>query len=199
VNHHDEQRFERLRNRIDVIELDRASQRLRLGNQMREIQRLNEIIRGHRNPPVGVVEQPPPFAPVNWTRQYKAQGQYMLTNFQRAVGRWMRECFRSETAMTIEQRGFRMLEEANELAQSCGVTQAEAHRLVDYVYSRPAGLIEQEVGGVMVTVAGLCEAANLTLEVAAERELGRCIKNTEKIREKDLAKPARSALPGASP
>lgn len=199
MNHHDRERFERMRNRVDLLELDRASLRLRLGNQMREIQRLNEIIRRHRDPPPGVIEQPPPYLPISWTRPHEAhEVPMLLTEFQRAVGRWMRGCFVTPEAMTIEQRSFRMLEEANELAQAGGVTREEAHRLVDYVYDRPKGEIEQEIGGVAVTLAGLAEVKNVTVEICAERELHRCIQNTEKIREKDLQKPKRSPLPGAS-
>jgi len=119
-----------------------------------------------------------------------------ITDLQRRVWQWMRTCFRSEDAFTIEQRGFRMLEEANELAQSCAVSREDAHRLVDYVYDRPAGIIEQEIGGLGVTLLAVAEASNLTAQVAIERELQRCIENTEKIREKDLAKPKRSPLPG---
>jgi hypothetical protein len=122
----------------------------------------------------------------------------MITSLQRRVWTWMRACFTKPDAFTIEQRSFRFLEEANELAQACGTSREDAHRLVDYVYDRPPGEIEQEIGGVGVTLLGLAEASNLTAQIAIERELDRCIEKTEAIRAKDLAKPARSPLPGTT-
>lgn len=122
----------------------------------------------------------------------------MVTDLQNAVNRWMRDCFVTPDAMTLEQRAFRFGEEANELLQASGISREDAHRLVDYVYDREIGAIEQEIGGVGVTLLGVAEVANITAQVAIERELHRCIQNTEKIREKDRQKPKRSPLPGAS-
>ena len=47
--------------------------------------------------------------------------------------------------------------------------------LVDYVWSRPIGEPEQEVGGVMVTLAAYCLAADLDMHAAGETELARIL------------------------
>src|SRR6185312_5264384 len=101
-------------------------------------------------------------------------------------------------SLTPEQRSFRFLEEALELAQAVGTTREEALKLVDYVYSRPIGQVGQEIGGVMVTLAGVATVCAELVNSCAEDELARCIANTAKIRMKDLNKPERSPLPGAT-
>ena len=65
----------------------------------------------------------------------------------------------------------RFLEEALELAQSFGCSNKEAHELVDYVFSRDVGQPEQEVGGVMVTLAALCSNAEIDMNGAGNQEL----------------------------
>lgn len=89
----------------------------------------------------------------------------------------------------------RFLEEALELAQATGCSKGEALELVDYVFAREIGDTRQEVGGVMVTLAGLCHAANVDLEDAAEAELKRNWNRIDLIRAKHFARPANSALP----
>lgn len=116
--------------------------------------------------------------------------------FQACVYDWMAKCFMRPDSMLPVQRSFRFVEEALELAQASGTSREEALRLVEYVYGRPAGLIGQEIGGVMVTLSGLATSFGLSMEYAGNAELARCEENTEKIRAKDLAKPQRSPLPG---
>ena len=93
------------------------------------------------------------------------------------------------------ERNHRFLEEALELVQSLGCTQAEAHQLVDYVYGRPAGDPVQELGGVMVTVAALCWPNELDMDAAAEKELARIWQKIDVIRQKQATKPKHSPLP----
>ncbi len=121
-------------------------------------------------------------------------------SFQTRVRAWMLHCFNAEIAADKLTRNFRFLEEAIELVQACGCTATEAHQLVDYVFGRPIGDPPQEVGGVMVTLATLCDAQGIDLMVSAETELAR-IWSPEvvaKIREKQATKPNHSPLPGAS-
>lgn len=118
-----------------------------------------------------------------------------LDKYQKNVFDWMAKCFQRKEALTLKQRAFRFLEEANELAQAAGVTREDAVRTVDYVYARPVGQIKQELGGVMVTACGVATAAGLSLATAGHLELRRCVENTEKIRAKDLRKPIQSATP----
>lgn len=118
--------------------------------------------------------------------------------FQHRVVNWMMECFDIETCRNTTERNHRYLEESLELVQSKGCTQAEAHMLVDYVYSRSVGEPTQEVGGVMVTLAALCNAADMDMEQCAETELARVWTKIEQIRAKQLTKPKHSPLPGSS-
>lgn len=115
--------------------------------------------------------------------------------FQDRVQPWMLECFGAEIAKDVIERNHRFLEESLELVQACGCPANEAHELVNYVYGRAIGEKEQEVGGVMVTLAALCLAQQLDMHAAGETELGRIWTKIETIRAKQAAKPAHSPLP----
>lgn len=120
-------------------------------------------------------------------------------SFQAHVQPWMMACFGAEIAADRQERNHRFIEEALELVQACGCTQSEAHQLVDYVYGRPQGEINQEVGGVMVTLAALCLANGFDMHSAGETELARIWTKVDKIRAKQAAKPKHSPLPEAAP
>jgi hypothetical protein len=121
-----------------------------------------------------------------------------LPAFLDRVHAWMLETFDMETVRNKTERNHRFLEESLELVQSLGCTQAEAHMLVDYVFGRPVGEPHQELGGVMVTIAALCNANDMDHEKAGADELTRCWQNVEKIRAKQAGKPRNSPLPGPS-
>lgn len=114
-----------------------------------------------------------------------------FSTFQNSVRIWVLQCFGSEISDHKPERNQRFLEESLELVQSCGMSPEDAHRLVDYVYSRPVGLNFQEVGGVLVTLAALCGAQHIRMEEAAGRELQRIQQPEvmEKIRAKQATKP----------
>lgn len=116
-------------------------------------------------------------------------------SFQARVKPWMDACFGAEISADKTERNHRFLEEALELVQANGCTQSEAHQLVDYVYGRPIGELNQEAGGVMVTLAALCLASGLDMHSAGETELQRIWQCVEKIRAKQAAKPRHSPLP----
>ena len=122
-------------------------------------------------------------------------------SYQDRAVEWVREAFGTEPADCKAERAHRFLEEALEAVQAAGTTYPEALQLVDYVFSRPAGKIEQEVGGVMLTLAALAAAHGVDMEVAAECELARV--NTPaiiaKCRAKNASKPKNSPLPGQAP
>lgn len=118
--------------------------------------------------------------------------------FQARVQPWMMACFGPEISADRIERNHRFLEEALELVQACGCTQNEAHQLVDYVFDRDQGDINQEVGGVMVTLAALCLASGFDMHSAGETELARVWTKIEKIRAKQAAKPRHSPLPEPS-
>ena len=119
----------------------------------------------------------------------------MTDDFQNQVAPWMQACFGAEISADKVERNHRFLEEALELVQSLGCTQSEAHQLVDYVYGRQEGEPQQEVGGVMVTLAALCLASGLDMHECGDVELKRIWTKVEQIRAKQAAKPKHSPLP----
>lgn len=123
-------------------------------------------------------------------------GDQQRSNFQTEVAKWMQVCFGSDISADQLERADRFTEEALELAQTMpGFTAERAHALVDYVFGRAVGERQQEVGGVMVTLAALCNTVDIEIEAAAETELARIWKKVEQIRAKQAAKPTGSALP----
>ncbi|MEO0870472.1 MAG: hypothetical protein AAFY19_00730 [Pseudomonadota bacterium] len=115
--------------------------------------------------------------------------------FQQRVQPWMMECFGPETSADTLERSDRFIEEALELVQASDYPKARALELVKYVYGRDQGEINQEVGGVMVTLAALCLARNLDMHEAGETELARIWTKVDQIRAKQASKPKGSALP----
>lgn len=116
-------------------------------------------------------------------------------DFQRRVMAWMHACFGVQITADKIERNHRFLEESLELVQACGTTPSDAHQLVDYVYGRPVGEKTQEVGGVITTLAGLCNAQAIEMMGAGETELARVWTKVEVIRAKQAAKPKHSPLP----
>jgi hypothetical protein len=106
----------------------------------------------------------------------------------------MQACFGPKISSDKMERNHRFLEEAVELVQANGCTHSEAHQLVDYVFNRDQGEINQEAGGVMVTLAALCLASGVDMDEAAETELARIWTKVEQIRAKQAAKPKHSPL-----
>lgn len=120
--------------------------------------------------------------------------------FQARVGGWMAQCFPPEVSEDLVERCDRFTEEALELVQAVGYSPERAHALVDYVFGRDVGDPPQEVGGVQVTLAALCNTAGLDMADAGEVELARILRPEIilKIRAKQAAKPTGSALPVAT-
>lgn len=116
-------------------------------------------------------------------------------DFQRGVDAWMDACFTAEIKADVQERCDRFVEESLEFVQAAGYSAARAHALVDYTFGRPPGEINQEVGGVMVTLAAMCNTLRVDIGGAAETELARVWTKIDKIREKQAAKPTGSALP----
>ena len=119
--------------------------------------------------------------------------------FQSRVQSWLHECFGPEISGDRLERSDRLLEEVFELLQSSDYPRERIASLSSYVWSRPKGEPAQEVGGVMVTLAGYCLAHGIDMHDAGETELARVWTKVEKIRAKQAAKPTGSALPQAWP
>ena len=122
-----------------------------------------------------------------------------MSAFQDGVQDWLQYCFGATIAADITERCDRALEEQLELGQSVGHARESAHALVDYVYDRPAGEPEQELGGVMVTLAALAQAIGLDMAAAGKVELARVWTKVDQIRAKQAAKPRYSPLPERVP
>jgi NTP pyrophosphatase (non-canonical NTP hydrolase) len=88
---------------------------------------------------------------------------------------WAMRCFGEKHVRDVPIRALRLAEEAIETAQACGVDKAKLHELVDIVCGRPRGRIEQELGGVALTLDVLCTAANTSTEEVFLAELRRVL------------------------
>lgn len=141
------------------------------------------------------VPEPDPYEPRSWGSSLRSSG----ASFQERVAPWMDACFGPEISNDRLERGDRFLEEALELLQSGNYPRERIAALTEYVFDRPQGEINQEVGGVMVTLAAYCLAFGLDMHAAGETELARIWTKVEKIRAKQAAKPTGSALPVAHP
>lgn len=108
----------------------------------------------------------------------------VVLDYQARIENWVIDCFGTEIASNIPERVLRFIEEAAELAQSLGVTREQIYRVITYTFARPPGNPDQEVGGTMVTLAALCAAAKIDMNVAAETEYKRVLVNVDQIREK---------------
>lgn len=117
-----------------------------------------------------------------------------ISEFQNGVEDWMEKTFSFETRENIRERGYRFLEEALELFQSLNLEKEDALKLVEYVFNRPKGEPIQEVGGVGITLAALCNAADILMKRALVDELERV--NTPEVIAKIKAKRATRAVPG---
>ncbi len=120
-------------------------------------------------------------------------------SFQDRTNHWLLSCMGPKIAKNKHERNFRFGEEALELLQAAGCSKSDVLDLVEYVYGRDVGDLEQEIGGTMVCLAALCTAHGLNLDIAENLELARCWNNIDKIRAKHDAKVLRTphtALPG---
>ena len=118
-----------------------------------------------------------------------------INSYQSRVEKWLEACFPLSVRSDRAERTHRFLEEALELAQANGCTRVDALALVEYVFGRPCGQPAQEVGGVMVTLAGLCSASKINMDEAGDRELDQNWERIEQIRAKQQSKPHGSPLP----
>jgi hypothetical protein len=115
--------------------------------------------------------------------------------FQKKIATWMEECFGKVIPYDRTERNHWFLEEALELVRSLDCSKADALALVDCVYGRKAGNPPQEVGGVMVTLAALCNVHKINIAHEATTESIRIWNKIDEIREKQAKKPPHSARP----
>lgn len=134
-----------------------------------------------------------------YAENYKAVENFVIEltayDYQKRVDSWMKVCFGEEIRMDKIERNHRFFEEATELVQATGMTKSECLQLIDYTFDRNIGEINQEVGGVLVTLSALCSALGLQMNEAGETELKRIWTKVDAIRAKQAAKPKHSPLP----
>ena len=88
---------------------------------------------------------------------------------------WALRSFGADHVNNVPVRSLRLAEEAVELAQAAGVTKEKMQALVDVVYSRPVGEIDQEIGGVLMTATVLCALFHTDPEWFFDQELKRVL------------------------
>ena len=114
--------------------------------------------------------------------------------FQGRVADALAACFGEGGLADPVRRGDALLEEVMELLQADGYDRRRAEAMIRYVWSREGGDPAQEVGGVMLTLAGYCASFGRDMTGCGEAELARFLSKTDRIREKQAAKPAGDAL-----
>lgn len=102
---------------------------------------------------------------------------------------WSLSCFGEDVTYSVKHRNYVFLEEAIELVQSTGLPKEEALLILDSVYNRPKGEIDQEVGGVFLSLSLLCSAHGLDMEKLGLTELTRVEGKIDEIRLKQVKKP----------
>lgn len=86
---------------------------------------------------------------------------------------WVTEAFGAEHANSLPARSTRFLEEAIELYQAAGGDLAMAHKLLDFVFSRPIGELPKEIGAVGLTLLSVAAAAGVNCDAEELREVDR--------------------------
>jgi hypothetical protein len=108
-------------------------------------------------------------------------------SLQGMIRSWVQSTFGEGLCYDVKERGMRFGEEAIELLQATEqVSREDLHKLVDYVYDRPAGKVEQELGGTMLTLNALAASLYLSPELALRDEFHRVLDPlvTETIKKK---------------
>lgn len=106
-----------------------------------------------------------------WIRAMKQQ--WPMSRLQETIKSWALRVLGRESFANNAERALRVAEEAVELAQCMGVEAADMHRLVDYVYARPAGTPAQEIAGTLVTLYAAAASVGVDAEEALRAEVER--------------------------
>lgn len=113
-----------------------------------------------------------------------------LFSLQARVKQWVIKCFGTEMLISLVERRERFAEEACELLQASGMPLEQLVQMAEHVYKKPPGDLQQEVAGTTISLAALCEGADLDMHYAVDKELKRIedSETIEKIRAKNIAK-----------
>lgn len=114
-----------------------------------------------------------------------------INDLQHRCAAWVEKTFGISMLTDKEERGMRMLEEAIEVAQAIGVPRERAALLVNVVYDKPAGDVEQEIGGLGTTVLTLATTLGANFLETTEKEVSRIESlPAEHFRKRNVAKAA---------
>jgi NTP pyrophosphatase (non-canonical NTP hydrolase) len=94
-----------------------------------------------------------------------------ITQHQKDWATWLRVAFPEDPVVRPKMRVTRFLEEAIELAQALGVEREKAHELLDFVYDKPVGAVDQELAGSFATLLLVAESQGLDLGQEGVKEL----------------------------
>lgn len=110
---------------------------------------------------------------------------------QRRVFAWAWNVFGGPVVRDVGERAERFAEEAIELVQALGLSRERVLAVVDHVYAKPPGTLEQEAGQAGVSLLALCESIGLSADAceAAEFERVSCVP-FEAMRQRQRAKAA---------
>jgi len=107
---------------------------------------------------------------------------------QQRIISWLGRTYGQKT-LEKEERCLRYAEESMELLQAAGVDRETLLKIVDHVYSRPKGDVDQEVTGSYITLVGMCHAHGIDLHRSVDRELDRVEQIKDACRTKHDSKP----------
>lgn len=94
---------------------------------------------------------------------------------QKIVHDWCVTSFGVGAASSLPQRCVRLLEEVIEAYQAAGCDPEMAHKLVDFVFSRPVGELSKEIGAVGLVLLSLANAAGVSADAEEAREVARVL------------------------
>lgn len=116
---------------------------------------------------------------------------------QRNVGAWVAQVFGKPYLTSVDERACRFGEEAIELVQALGVPEEKVLALVEQVYNKPVGDVDDEVGGAFHTLLALCEGIGMNGGAALLTMLDKVWRpeKMERIRAKRATKVGDDTLP----
>lgn len=94
---------------------------------------------------------------------------------QKVVADWCAASFGVGAASSLPQRAVRLLEEVIEAFQAAGGDPAMAHKLIDFVFARPVGDLNKEIGAVGLVLLSLANAAGVSADAEEASEVGRVL------------------------
>lgn len=106
---------------------------------------------------------------------HEVTGVHIGKRTQTELADWVGRVFGQECLWDMKERSKRVGEESVELMQAVGIPKEEALKIVEYVYSRPPGVVEQELAGVGTTIQTACHAWGVGFEDVVDKELERVL------------------------